>query len=94
MRIGELEIALRILQQEEALCLELGNRNSLAYCYWYGAFSRAHSVIGRQSKEKLSAALDIFTTCLFPFLETSACLDSPCSPSPSRTFSVTIFVGT
>ena len=32
-RIGELEIALRILQQEEALCLELGNNDSLQICY-------------------------------------------------------------
>jgi hypothetical protein len=28
-RIGELEIALRIVQQEEALCLELGNKDGL-----------------------------------------------------------------
>jgi hypothetical protein len=32
-RIGELEIALRILQQEETLCLELGNKNGLAASY-------------------------------------------------------------
>jgi tetratricopeptide (TPR) repeat protein len=32
-RIGELEIALRILQQEEALCLELGNKDSLQRSY-------------------------------------------------------------
>ena len=33
-RIGELEIALRILHQEEALCLELGNKDGLqaSYC--------------------------------------------------------------
>jgi len=32
-RIGELEIALRIVQQEEALCLELGNKDSLQRSY-------------------------------------------------------------
>src|SRR5271165_1044608 len=32
-RIGELEIALRILQQEEAFCLELGNKDSLQGIY-------------------------------------------------------------
>ena len=32
-RIGELEIALRILQQEEALCLELGNKDGLQRSY-------------------------------------------------------------
>ena len=33
LRIGELEIALRILQQEEALCLELGNKDDLQISY-------------------------------------------------------------
>jgi tetratricopeptide (TPR) repeat protein len=32
-RIGELEIALRIVQQEEALCLELGNKDGLQRSY-------------------------------------------------------------
>jgi hypothetical protein len=60
-RIGDLEIALRILQQEEALCLELGKRSSLAYCY------RAWGLLAREQRdrkterEKLAAALVIFT---------------------------------
>jgi tetratricopeptide (TPR) repeat protein len=32
-RIGELEIALRIVQQEEALCRELGNKGGLQVSY-------------------------------------------------------------
>jgi tetratricopeptide (TPR) repeat protein len=32
-RIGELEIALRIVQQEEALCLKLGNKDGLSQSY-------------------------------------------------------------
>jgi hypothetical protein len=32
-RIGELEIALRIVQQDEALCLELGNKDGLRASY-------------------------------------------------------------
>jgi hypothetical protein len=32
-RIGELEIALRIVQQEESLCLELGNKDGLMRSY-------------------------------------------------------------
>jgi hypothetical protein len=32
-RIGELEIALRIVQQEEALCLELDNKDGLQKSY-------------------------------------------------------------
>ena len=38
MRIGELEIALRILQQEEALCLKLGNKDGLQASYGNQAF--------------------------------------------------------
>jgi hypothetical protein len=36
-RVGELEIALRILQQEEALCLELGIKDSLQRSYGHQA---------------------------------------------------------
>jgi hypothetical protein len=32
-RIGELEMALRIIQHQEALCLELGNKDSLQISY-------------------------------------------------------------
>ena len=32
-RIGELEIALRIVQQQEALSLELGNKDGLSWSY-------------------------------------------------------------
>jgi hypothetical protein len=32
-RIDELEIALRIVQQQEALCLELGNKDGLQHSY-------------------------------------------------------------
>jgi hypothetical protein len=43
-RIGELEIALRILQQQEALCLELGKKDGLGYCYWnWGLLAREQS---------------------------------------------------
>ena len=37
-RIGELEIAFRIVQQEEALCLELGDKDSLSRSYGNQAF--------------------------------------------------------
>jgi hypothetical protein len=65
-RIGELEIALRILQHEEALCLELGNRSGLAYCYWYwGLLARAQRARNTE-REKLAAALVIFTDLKMP----------------------------
>jgi len=31
-----------LLKKQEVLCLELGNRSGLAYCYWYWACSLAH----------------------------------------------------
>ena len=36
-RIGELEIALRIAKQEEALCLKLGNKDELQRSYGHQA---------------------------------------------------------
>ena len=100
-RIGELEVALRILQQEEGLCLEvgnkhglqtnygnqalilqawgqleeawallkkvealsleLGNRSSLAYCFWNWGLLAHEQRDYKMEREKLTAALDIFT---------------------------------
>ena len=65
-RIGELDIALRILQQEEALCLELGNRSSLAYCYWNWGLLARKQRDRKAEREKLAAALDIFTELNMP----------------------------
>src|SRR5271166_7069797 len=39
---GRLEEAMVLLKKQEVLCLELGNRSGLAYCYWYWACSLAH----------------------------------------------------
>jgi predicted ATPase len=55
-RIGELEMALRILQQEEALCLELGNKDSLQRSYsnqalilkGWGRLEKAFEVLKKQ----------------------------------------------
>ena len=60
-RIGELEIALRIVQQREALCLELGSRRDLAYCYWQWSLLARKQRDRKTEREKLAAALDIFT---------------------------------
>ena len=47
--------------QEEALCLELGNRSSLAYCYWAWSLLARAERDRKTEREKLAAALDIFT---------------------------------
>jgi hypothetical protein len=60
-RIGELEIALPIVQQREALCLELGSRRDLAYCYWQWSLLARKQRDRKTEREKLAAALDIFT---------------------------------
>ena len=47
-------------KKEEAICLELGNKDCLAHCYWnWGLLERA---LGSSEGEeaKLSAALDLF----------------------------------
>jgi tetratricopeptide (TPR) repeat protein len=63
---GRLEEAMALHKKEEALCLELGNRSSLAICYWgWGLLARKQrdSITER---EKLTAALDIFTELNMP----------------------------
>ena len=47
-------------QEEEAICLELGNKTGLAYCYWnWGLLERT---LGNSAAEqtKLAAALALF----------------------------------
>ena len=63
---GRLEEALALLKKEEALCLELGNRSGLAYCYWnWGLLTREQNDRDTE-REKLTAALDIFTELNMP----------------------------
>src|SRR5271166_1878230 len=37
-----LEEAMALLKKQEVLCLELGNRSGLAYCYWYWGLLNPH----------------------------------------------------
>src|SRR5271157_199763 len=39
---GRLEEAMALLKKQEVLCLELGNRSGLAYCYWYWGLLNPH----------------------------------------------------
>ncbi len=63
---GRLEEAMALHKKEEALCLELGNKSSLGYCYWqWSHLARAQ---GQRdvAREKLRAALAIFTELGMP----------------------------
>jgi hypothetical protein len=63
---GRLEEALALHKKEEALCLELGNKQNLGYCYWaFGLFAREQRD-RKTEREKLDAALDIFTELNMP----------------------------
>jgi tetratricopeptide (TPR) repeat protein len=63
---GRLEEAMALYKKQEALCQELGSRIGLAYCYWsWGLLAREQH--GRDTeREKLTAALDIFTELNMP----------------------------
>ena len=63
---GRLKEAFELLKKQEALCLELGNRSSLGYCYWnWGLLAREQRDCNTE-REKLAAALDIFTELNMP----------------------------
>jgi tetratricopeptide (TPR) repeat protein len=63
---GRLDEALALLKQQEALCLELGVRRALGSCYWkWGALARAQGDRPTE-REKLQAALDIFSELKMP----------------------------
>jgi tetratricopeptide (TPR) repeat protein len=63
---GRLEEALELLEKQEALYLELGNRSGLAYCYWnWGLLARKQNDRITE-REKLTAALNIFTELNMP----------------------------
>ena len=63
---GRLEEAMALLKKKEALCLELGNRSSLAYCYWNWGLLAREQRDRKAEREKLAAALDIFSELNMP----------------------------
>jgi tetratricopeptide (TPR) repeat protein len=63
---GRLEEAMALNKKVEALCLELGNRNGLAYCYWTLGLLARQQCDHTTEREKLDAALDIFTELNMP----------------------------
>jgi hypothetical protein len=63
---GGLEEAMALLEKAEALCLELGNRSGLAYCYWNWGLLARKQRDRKTEREKLAAALDIFSELNMP----------------------------
>ena len=53
-------------KKEEALCLELGNRSGLAYCYWNWGLLAREQRDRKTECEKLTAALNIFAELNMP----------------------------
>jgi len=63
---GRLEEAFELFKKKEGLCLELSNRSSLAYCYWAWGLLAREQRDRNTEREKLAAALDIFTELNMP----------------------------
>jgi hypothetical protein len=63
---GRLEEAMALHKKKEALCLELGNRSGLAYCYLYWGLLAREQRDRNTELEKLAAALDIFSELNMP----------------------------
>ena len=53
-------------RKPEALCLELGNRSSLAHCYWAWGLLAREQRDRKTEREKLAAALVIFMDLKMP----------------------------
>jgi hypothetical protein len=55
-----------VLKKVEALYLELGTRRDLAYCYWNLGLLAREQRDRKTEREKLTAALDIFSELNMP----------------------------
>ena len=55
-----------MLKKVEALCLELGTRSDLAYCYWKLGLLAREQRDRNTEREKLAAALIIFADLKMP----------------------------
>jgi hypothetical protein len=58
---GRLEEALALHKKQEAICLELGNKGGLGYCYWQWGFVAERHGNKQAKRQKLMQALTIFT---------------------------------
>ena len=63
---GRLEEALALHRKKEAICLELGNKSSLGYCYWSWGLLERDFRNHEAELDKLSRALALFTELGMP----------------------------
>jgi tetratricopeptide (TPR) repeat protein len=63
---GRLEEAFELHKKQEALCLEMGDKSSPAYCYFAWGLLAREQRDRKTEREKLAAALDIFTELNMP----------------------------
>ena len=63
---GRLEEALVLHKKQEALCLMLGAKREIAYCYWQWGVLARQMEDHQTEKEKLGAALKIFSELQMP----------------------------
>jgi len=58
--------SLALLEKQEAICLELCIKRDLAYCYWSWGLLAREQGDHITEKQKLNAALEIFTELKMP----------------------------
>jgi tetratricopeptide (TPR) repeat protein len=63
---GRLEEALELLRKQEAICQKLGSKEGLGYCYLHWGTAAQAQSDSETAKEKLEAALGIFTELKMP----------------------------
>ena len=63
---GKLDEAMALLKKQEALCLELGFRSGLAYCYWNWGLLAREQQNKLEEREKLQAACTKFDELNMP----------------------------
>ena len=58
---GQLVQALALFQKAESICIELGHKSGLGYCYWQWARLARAEVDRATEEQKLQQALALFT---------------------------------
>jgi tetratricopeptide (TPR) repeat protein len=64
--LGRLDEALALLKKQEEICLALGNKSNLGYCYWSWGLVERGLNHPQSEKEKLTPALAIFEELKMP----------------------------
>jgi len=65
-RWGQLDEAMALHKKAEALCVELDSKLGLGHCYWNWGLLTREMNDPKTAREKLKAALEIFTELNMP----------------------------